>query len=85
MILSRCCIACKTRNEKSKLFRIVTDNNVPKLDIKQKENTRGMYICKNEKCIAKAIKLIEKNKLKTGVSVDIDSLKQLLLTIKPEG
>ena len=43
-----------------------------------KENKRGIYICKNHKCVEKCINMINKNKLIVKIDVDYKSLKDLL-------
>ncbi len=75
MKFCRTCIVCRHKDNKEKLYRIVSDeNNVATLDKYQKINSRGMYICKQKKCIENCIKMIEKNKLKIKISVDKKSL-----------
>ena len=82
MIVNRRCIACKTRKPKNELLRIVSDlNNNPCIDEKQKINSRGLYICKDEKCIERVLKTISKNKFKCSIKCDISDLEELLHTI----
>ena len=82
MIVNRCCIACKTRKPKSELIRIVSDKNGNSyIDEKQKVNSRGMYICKDNKCVDKILKMILKNKYKCSIKCDISNLEELLHTI----
>lgn len=78
MIPIRCCSLCKKRNEKSNLFRIVADNGSAILDEKQDINSRGIYICKDKKCIEKFIKVIDKSKYNLKISLSSDSLKEVL-------
>ena len=81
----RTCIACRQRKYKVELFRIVADNKKnAKFDKLQKENSRGIYLCKDKKCLEKCIKLLEKNKLNIKVSVDKDSLKSLIKDVEYE-
>lgn len=80
----RCCMACKKRKEKNELIRIVSKNNKAVIDYSQKENTRGMYICKDKNCISSMIKAINKNKLKTKIKIEQDSLLELLKELGEE-
>lgn len=76
---TRSCIICRTKNEKSKLLRIVCDEqNQAIFDNKQKINKRAIYFCNEISCIKKAINMIEKGKLKTKIGINLDSLKVLL-------
>ena len=52
----RTCIACRNKNHKQELLRIVSKNGDAVLDENQKENSRGIYICNDSKCIAKLLK-----------------------------
>lgn len=74
----RCCSLCKKRDEKNNLYRIVADNGSAILDEKQNIDCRGIYICKNEKCIKKFIKVIDKSKYNLKISLSYDSLKKVL-------
>lgn len=74
----RCCSLCKKRNDKINLFRIVADNGSAILDEKQNINSRGMYICKNKKCIENFIKAIDKSKFNLKINISYDSLKEIL-------
>ncbi len=51
---TRTCIACRNKNNKSNLIRIVNtiDNGVV-IDFKQDLQGRGAYICKNKECFDK--------------------------------
>ena len=53
----RMCGGCMTRSAKHELIRIVRmpDSRLC-IDIKQKLDGRGVYICKKEKCLENAIK-----------------------------
>ena len=53
----RQCSACRGHFEKRQLLRVVRtpEGNVT-VDTKGKVNGRGVYICKNEECLEKAIK-----------------------------
>lgn len=74
----RCCSLCKKRDEKKNLFRIVADNGSAVLDEKQNIHSRGMYICRDKKCIEKFIKAIDKSKFNLKISLSYDSLKKVL-------
>ncbi len=75
----RTCIACRNKDDKKNYIRIVSGNDrVPVLDEKMKENKRGIYICKNHKCVEKCINMINKNKLIVKIDVDYKYLKDLL-------
>lgn len=56
--LERMCMSCRTLRNKTDLFRIV--RTIPYGDVivddTYKAQGRGAYLCKNEECIAKAIK-----------------------------
>ena len=53
----RMCVACRTRVPKEKLFRVVK-NTLGEifLDGIQKEQLRGVYICRSIECVEKAKK-----------------------------
>ena len=75
----RCCIACKSRKNKSELTRIViNEDGKPIIDREQKINSRGIYICIDKKCIENIKKAIKKKKLKLKINIDEDSLLKLL-------
>jgi hypothetical protein len=74
----RCCSLCKKRKEKNDLFRIVANNGSAILDEKQNINSRGIYICKDKKCIESLIKAIDKSKFNLKINVNCDSLKKVL-------
>ena len=82
MIVNRCCMACKIRKAKNDLIRIVNkENKHLVIDEKQNINSRGMYICKDKKCIERVLKTISKNKFKCSIKCDISDLEKLLCTI----
>lgn len=57
MINQRTCIACRQTKDKKELFRIAKkNNNEVVICTSGKEEGRGAYICKDEKCINKAQK-----------------------------
>lgn len=74
----RCCSLCKKRNDKENLYRIVANNGSAILDDEQNINSRGMYICKNKKCIENFIKVIDKSKFNLKINISNDSLKKVL-------
>lgn len=74
----RTCSLCKSKNIKNEMFRIISDNKMATLDEKHKINSRGMYICKNEKCLINLIKNLEKSKIQLKIDVDHKSLKEVL-------
>lgn len=80
----RSCILCRKRKEKSDLFRIVSDNFKAFFDNTQKMSRRGIYICKDKKCIDGCLKKIEKNKIKVGIKIDNESFKEVLEGLKNE-
>ena len=53
----RMCIVCKTMQEKKSLLRVVKNNqNEIFVDLTNKANGRGAYICNNIECFEKCIK-----------------------------
>ena len=53
----RTCMACRNKAEKGALIRIVKEpDGKICIDVTHKKNGRGMYICKKQDCINKAIK-----------------------------
>lgn len=82
---TRCCIACRKRENKDTLIRIVSNKDGNAIyDRKQKENTRAMYICKNKKCLENIQKCIIKNKFKSKIEIDTDSFMKLINELKIE-
>ena len=54
---ARMCVACRKRDDKEKLLRIVKDGGgTAVVDRLQKMQCRGVYLCKNDECIKKAQK-----------------------------
>lgn len=85
MKLCRTCIVCRHKDNKANLYRIVSDKNcVAILDKEQKINSRGIYICKQKKCIENCYKMIKKNKLKLKISVDKESLISVIKDVENE-
>lgn len=52
----RTCVGCRNSFPKDELIRIASYNGVVNLDILGKSDGRGVYICKDEKCLKKALK-----------------------------
>ena len=64
----RMCVACRKRFPKEELLRIVNKESTPQIDILQKEQCRGIYLCKNYECIDRAKKIKALNRsLKTEI------------------
>lgn len=75
----RCCIACKARKNKKDLIRIVADKDKKAiLDTNMNINSRGIYICKDKKCICNLQKAIQKNKLKLKIGISNYGLLEVL-------
>lgn len=57
-IPERMCIACRTMYPQNELIRIVKNKETGKisLDMDKKRTGRGVYLCKNPDCVAKAEK-----------------------------
>lgn len=54
----RMCVACRKRNNKNDLIRIVVDENSHAIiDETHKYNSRGIYICNDLECINKLKKM----------------------------
>lgn len=73
----RTCIACRAKQDKYELHRIVAEDKQPVLDVKQTVNSRGIYICKKLECIDKLLKAKDMTKV-IKIDVKMDSLKELL-------
>ena len=52
----RMCIVCRNKLPKERIVKIVNTADELRFDKDCKLNGRGVYICKNEKCINEAIK-----------------------------
>ena len=71
MKLQRMCGGCMKRDEKSVFLRVVRDKDgAVIIDDKQKLSGRGVYVCKNEKCIDMAMK---KKWISRGLKCDVPS------------
>ncbi len=81
----RCCIACKTRKEKQEFFRIVANSEKKAIiDKNQNINSRGIYICKEKKCISNLEKAILKNKVNLKINVENNSILEVLKELGEE-
>lgn len=76
-ILNRMCISCRERKTKQELFRIAVKDGKYCMDLNNKVQSRGIYVCKDPKCIEK----ISKNK---KYKIDIELLMQMLSQLKKE-
>jgi len=50
----RTCIGCRKRAPKAQLMRIVLRNGAPVLDLGQRMEGRGAYLCRKAQCFAEA-------------------------------
>ena len=72
----RTCLICKDKKDKKDLFRLVkTGEDKYAFDEKQKEQSRGYYICKSHECL----KRLSKHK---KIKVDTDDLIKMLNLLK---
>lgn len=54
---TRTCIGCRKKDNKHNLIRIVNlKENGLVIDLRNKAQGRGFYICKNEKCLNRVLK-----------------------------
>ena len=73
----RKCVSCNERREKKELIRVVVSDGEPVIDISQKQNGRGAYLCRDKKCISNAQK---KKILDRALEIKItDELYELLI------
>lgn len=64
IIPQRTCIGCNAKKEKRNLIRIVKNaKGEINIDLTGKLDGRGIYTCKNEECLNKAIKNKRINKI----------------------
>lgn len=52
----RMCVVCREKKEKEEFFRLVEKNKKYVFDEKQKEQARGLYVCKTQECLQKLSK-----------------------------
>lgn len=82
---TRTCIVCRTKNDKDKLIRIVSDsNNNAVYDKYQNINSRAIYICKSLDCCERLQKILTKNKFKVKIVINNDSLSNVIEKIENE-
>ena len=56
-IPQRTCIGCNSKKEKKDLIRVVKNKDGEiSIDLTGKKDGRGIYLCKSEECLNKAIK-----------------------------
>ena len=55
-IPERMCVACRQMKPKNELVRLVLTEGGATVDVTGKMNGRGVYLCKNAECIARARK-----------------------------
>ena len=55
-IPERMCVVCRQMKPKGELIRIVNSDGVVTVDKTGKSGGRGVYLCKCQDCIAKALK-----------------------------
>lgn len=55
-IPERMCVACRQMHPKNQLVRLVLTEGEAAIDLTGKKNGRGVYLCKNAECLAKARK-----------------------------
>ena len=77
----RTCIACRKKDDKKNLIRIISENGEAVIDKIQKANTRGIYMCNNKECIEKLLKVKNINKI-IKINVSEDDLKKLLVEME---
>lgn len=64
----RKCVGCMESKPKRELIRIVAADGVPKIDLTGKANGRGIYLCPDTECFAKARK---KKAISRGLELEI--------------
>lgn len=52
----RRCVCCREAHNQAEMLRVAKVNNEYLLDVKQKLQGRGAYICKTDKCLETTIK-----------------------------
>ena len=80
----RCCITCRSRKNKNELFRIVSEQGKAVLDRNHNINSRGIYLCKDKKCINSAIRSIEKNRMNLKIKIENESILEVLRELGEE-
>lgn len=64
----RRCVGCMESKPKRELIRIVASEGIPKIDLTGKANGRGIYLCPDTECLAKARK---KKAIGRGLEIEI--------------
>lgn len=78
----RMCIGCRQMFEKRALVRVVrSEDGQAHIDLRGKMPGRGAYVCKNEECLNKAIK-IKAIERALEVTLSAQTVKQLAEEIK---
>lgn len=69
----RTCIACRKKQDKSLMLKLVKNKNgTISIDEKQKLEGRGAYVCNNKDCLNKLIKTKALNRsYKSAIDADI--------------
>lgn len=80
----RSCIVCRNKKSKNELFRIVSKENKAIYDKDKNINSRGIYMCKSHACINKCRNFVTKDKFNTKLSLDNDSMLEVLLNLENE-
>ncbi|MCI8392995.1 MAG: YlxR family protein [Clostridia bacterium] len=71
--LTRTCISCRAKKDKKELIRIVKNKDgVIKVDLSQRLEGRGAYICEDKNCFDKMQK---GNRLKSTLKISVDNKK----------
>ena len=66
---TRMCVACRQRFFKQDLIRLSKSNQTVEIDYNKKNDSRAIYVCKNDDCINK----LKKTKAILRIfSVDVD-------------
>ncbi|MEG2348642.1 MAG: YlxR family protein [Clostridia bacterium] len=82
---TRSCIVCRKKDDKEKMLRIIlNEEKKPLLDKIQKVNTRGIYLCRDKKCIKKCKDFAQKEKIRLKIPVNNKCLFELLEKIENE-
>ena len=64
----RRCVGCMESKPKRGWMRIVASDGIPKIDLPGKANGRGIYLCPDTECLAKARK---KKAIGRGLEIEI--------------
>ncbi len=63
------CLLCRTRKTKPELFRLTKDaEGLLTYDATQKKEGRGAYLCRDERCLEKAVK---KNRIPEALAMQL--------------